>query len=109
MPKDSSPEEIAEIRKGQQTALTIGRSMLDMGASGLDTVEVVISVLEDNPLLNAGKGAVYTADNKHELDSSIMDGANLGYSGVTGVTTVKHPIRLSQCVMENSRHVLFAG
>ncbi|MCA9000559.1 MAG: isoaspartyl peptidase/L-asparaginase [Planctomycetes bacterium] len=107
--KDSPVEEVEAAQAGLREALELGRGMLASGASGLDTVEAVIMVLEDNPRFNAGKGAVFTADGTHELDASIMDGATLGCGGVTGVSTVKNPIRLARRVMENTRHVLLAA
>ncbi len=106
--KDSPKEKIDGARAGLQEALEKGRSMLASGASGLDTVEAVITILENNPRFNAGKGAVFTAEGHHELDSSIMDGATLGCGGVTGVRTVKNPIQLARKVMEETRHVLLA-
>ncbi|MFT5197515.1 MAG: beta-aspartyl-peptidase (threonine type) [Planctomycetota bacterium] len=107
--KDSPQEQIDGNREGLREALELGQQMLAAGATGLDTVEAVITVLENNPRFNAGKGAVFTAEGRHELDSSIMDGATLGCGGVTGVTTVKNPIQLARCVMEKTRHVLFAA
>ncbi len=107
--KDSPPEQIDGAREGLREALAKGQQMLADGASGLDTVEAVITILENNPRFNAGKGAVFTAEGRHELDASIMDGATLGCGGVTGVTTVKNPIQLARCVMEQTRHVLFAA
>ncbi len=89
-------------------AIRLGRDMLEDGAEALDVVEQVVRLMEDNPLFNAGKGAVMTNEEKFELDSSIMDGRDLSAGAVAGVTTVKHPITLSRMVMENSRHVLFA-
>ncbi len=106
--KDSPKDQIDGARAGLQEALEKGRSMLAAGASGLDTVEAVITILEDNPRFNAGKGAVFTAEGHHELDSSIMDGATLGCGAVTGVRTVKNPIQLARKVMEETRHVLLA-
>ncbi len=106
--KDSPPGEIRAAREGLSQALELGRSMLSNGASGLDTVEAVITILEDNPRFNAGKGAVMTAEGKHELDASIMDGSNLACGGVTGVTSIKNPIKLARQVMQETRHVLFA-
>ncbi|MBZ0198255.1 MAG: isoaspartyl peptidase/L-asparaginase, partial [Ignavibacteriaceae bacterium] len=90
-------------------ALVIGKSILHGGGSSLDAVEKVINYLEDNPLFNAGKGAVYTAEGKHELDASIMNGKDLSCGAVAGVTTIKNPISLARLVMEKSQHVLFFG
>ena len=103
----------AEVRDGYleslEIALTAGRDLLESGASGLDTVEQVITILEDDPRFNAGRGAVFNAEGGHELDASIMDGATLACGGVAGVRTVKNPIRLARAVMEQTRHVLLAG
>lgn len=90
-------------------ALTIGKSILQNGGSSLDAVEKVINYLEDNPKFNAGKGAVYTAEGKHELDASIMFGKDLTCGAVAGVTTIKNPISLARLVMQKSPHVLFIG
>lgn len=109
IPKDGKPEEIAAAKQGLRDALGLGREMLRRGESALDTVEAVVMSMEDNPSFNAGAGAVYTAEGKHELDSSIMNGADLGCGGVTGVVTVKNPIKLARRVMESSSHVLFGG
>jgi beta-aspartyl-peptidase (threonine type) len=106
--KNSPKEEIEGAREGLRQALEVGRALLASGAEGVDVVEAVISVLEDNPRFNAGKGAVYTAEGRHELDASIMDGATLGCGAVTGVSTVKNPIRLARRVMDQTRHVLLA-
>ena len=90
-------------------ALTIGEEALANGESALDAVEKVIRYLEDNPKFNAGKGAVFTHEGTHELDAAIMVGNTREAGAITGVTTVKHPISLARYVMENSRHVMFAG
>lgn len=102
-----------EIRDGYlsslEEALTIGRDLLDEGHSSLDAVEAVIRYLEDNERFNAGKGAVFTSEGKHELDASIMNGRNLEAGAVAGVRTVKNPVSLARKVMEESRHVMFSG
>ena len=90
-------------------ALTAGRDLLEQGGSSLDAVEQVIRILEDEPLFNAGRGAVFTNTGTNELDASIMDGKTAACGAVTGVTTVKNPISLARDVMENSRHVFYAG
>ena len=77
--------------------------------SALDAVEAAIVIMEDAPVFNAGKGAVFTAEGKNELDASIMDGRALQAGAVGGVTTVKNPIRASRAVMEKSPHVLFTN
>jgi beta-aspartyl-peptidase (threonine type) len=86
--------------------LTMGREMLAGGSTALDTCEKVVRAFEDDPLFNAGKGAVFTAEGKHSLDASIMDGSNLKVGAVAGVRTVKNPISLARFVMEKTPHVL---
>lgn len=102
-----------EVRDGYLTsleeALAIGRDLLDEGGSSLDAVEQVIRFLEDDKRFNAGRGAVFTSQGRHELDASIMAGRDLNAGAVAGVQTVRNPISLARMVMEESRHVLFAG
>jgi beta-aspartyl-peptidase (threonine type) len=94
---------------GLTAALTLGRDLLAAGESGLDVVEKVIRVLEDDPLFNAGKGAVFTHQGRNELDAAIMDGRDLSCGAISGVSTVKNPISLARRVMTDSRHVFFVG
>src|SRR5947209_7483480 len=89
-----------------QAYLTMGRGMLAKGATALDVCEKVVRAFEEDPLFNAGKGAVYTAEGKHSLDACIMDGSNLKLGAVAGVRTVKHPISCARLVMEKTKHVL---
>jgi beta-aspartyl-peptidase (threonine type) len=89
-----------------RACLLQGREMLVAGKSALDTCEKIVRMLEDDPLFNAGKGAVFTAEGKHSLDASIMDGSNLKFGAVAGVRTVKNPITLARTVMEKTKHVL---
>ncbi len=77
--------------------------------SALDAVEKTIRTMEDNPLFNAGKGAVFTHDGKNELDAAIMDGSNLAAGSVAGVTDIKNPITAARYVMTNSPHVMLTG
>lgn len=90
-------------------AITIGEDALANGESAVDVVQKVINYLENNPKFNAGKGAVFTHEGTHELDAAIMVGNTRNAGAVTGVTTVKNPINLARMVMENSKHVMFAG
>lgn len=92
-----------------KAALMHGHNAVAQGKVALDVVEEVIRILEDNPLFNAGKGAVLTADKRHELDASIMCGRTLRCGAVAGVTTVRHPITLARKVMDQTRHVLLSG
>ena len=81
-----NPEKEANYRAALQLALNTGYSLLEKGASALDTVEAAVNVLEDSPLFNAGKGAVFTNTGTHEMDASIMDGSNLEAGAVAGVS-----------------------
>jgi L-asparaginase / beta-aspartyl-peptidase len=92
-----------------QKVLIAGAGILRNGSSSLDAVETCIRMMEDSPLFNAGKGAVFTEDGKNEMDASIMDG-NTGKAGaVAGVSTIKNPISAARAVMEKSKHVMLAG
>lgn len=96
----------AAYRKSLREALSIGDYMLKNGYQALDVVEAVIVHLEDDPKFNAGKGAVFSAAGKNELDAAIMDGRDRNAGTIAGVSTVKNPIRLARAVMEKSRHVM---
>jgi L-asparaginase / beta-aspartyl-peptidase len=90
-------------------ALKIGDSILQNNGTSLDAVEAAISFMEDCPLFNAGKGAVFTDDGKNELDASIMEGKDLKAGAVAGVRTIRNPIKAARKVMEKSPHVLLIG
>jgi len=90
-------------------ALQKGSDTLKNGATSLDAVVTVIKILEDSPLFNAGKGAVFNSEGKNELDAAIMDGKTLKAGAVAGVTTVKNPITAARAVMEKSVHVMLTG
>ncbi len=107
--ENMTPEKEAEYKAKLEEAIKIGHKILAEGGSSLDAVEATIRIMEDSPLFNAGKGAVFTADEKNELDASIMNGADKAAGAVAGVTTVKNPISLARQVMENSPHVMMAG
>ena len=92
-----------------EQSLRAGHTILKQGGSALDAVEAAIVIMEDAPVFNAGRGAVFTAEGKNELDASIMDGRALQAGAVGGVTTVKNPIRAARAVMEKSPHVLFTN
>jgi beta-aspartyl-peptidase (threonine type) len=104
------PQEIeAKYRASIELALRTGHAILAAGGSSTDAVEAAIKVFEDDPLFNAGKGAVFTHDGKNELDASIMDG-NSGKAGaVAGVSTIKNPISAARAVMDKSKHVMLIG
>jgi len=103
------PKGDADYRASLAQAEAAGAKVLDRGGSALDAVEATINVLEDDPLFNAGRGAVFTSEGKNELDSSIMDGSNLKAGAVAGVTHTRHPISLARAVMEKSPYVMLAG
>jgi L-asparaginase / beta-aspartyl-peptidase len=106
---DLSPEKEKAYRDSLEQAVLAGYRVLQNGGTSLDAVETAIRMLEDNPLFNAGKGAVFTNDGKNELDSSIMDGRTLAAGAVAGLHRIKNPISLARMVMEKSPHVMMAG
>jgi L-asparaginase / beta-aspartyl-peptidase len=106
---DLKPEQDRAYRAVLAQATEAGAAVLRQGRAALDAVEAAIHVLEDDPLFNAGRGAVFTADGRVELDAAIMDGATLAAGAVAGVTRVRNPISAARAVMERSPHVLMAG
>ncbi|MCA9167843.1 MAG: isoaspartyl peptidase/L-asparaginase [Planctomycetales bacterium] len=108
-PAEWNADQQAARRQGLTRALDVGRQMLSDNGAALDVVEAVIRTLEDDPLFNAGRGAVRTQAGRCELDSSIMDGHTRACGAIAGVTTVKNPISLARRVMSNTKHVLLAG
>lgn len=99
----------AQIRASLEGALRKGSEILAGGGAALDAVEAIIRILEDDPNFNAGRGAVFTAEGKNELDAAIMDGRNRSAGAVAGVTRLRHPISAARAVMEKSPHVMLAG
>lgn len=108
-PKGATPEQLQQYRDSLRQALSKGRSILKEDGTSLSAVESVIRILEDDPLFNAGKGAVFNSQGEHELDASIMDGRTRDGGAVAGVRTVKNPIHLARLVMDKTRHVLLSG
>jgi L-asparaginase / beta-aspartyl-peptidase len=108
-PADLTPENERAYRAGLECALRAGFAVLDAGGPSLDAVVAAVQVLEDDPLFNAGRGAVVAASGQHELDASVMDGRDLRAGAVTGVRHVRSPIALARLVMEHSPHVMLAG
>jgi L-asparaginase / beta-aspartyl-peptidase len=108
LPKDGQPKRDA-IAASLKKVLDSGVADLKKGAEALDVVESCIRQLEDDPLFNAGKGAVFNADKKHELDASIMDGRDKSAGAIAGVKTVKNPISLARLVMTKTKHVLLTA
>lgn len=106
-----SQSETDELRYHAALAeiLAAGVACLEAGGSALDAAAIAVDLLEDNPLFNAGHGAVFTSAGTHELDAAVMDGATLRAGAVAGVTRVRRPGRAARAVMEASEHVLLAG
>ncbi len=102
-------EKRQQYREVLTKILTTGEDILKNNGSSLDAVEAAINIMEDSPLFNSGKGAVFTAQGKNELDASIMDGSDLNAGAVASVTTIKNPITAARKVMTDSKHVLLAG
>lgn len=104
-----SDEDEQSYRAELGRALDAGYAVLDSGGSSLDAVTAAVRILEDSPLFNAGKGAVFNHEGINELDASIMDGRTLQAGAVAGVRHVRNPIDLARLVMDRSPHVLLSG
>lgn len=107
--KNMTPEKEAAYKAKLEEAIRVGYEILKSGGSSLDAVTKTINVMEDSPLFNAGKGAVFTNAETNELDASIMDGKTLNAGASAGTTTVRNPINLARAVMEKSAHVMLSG
>lgn len=106
---DMSAEKDAACRAALDSALTVGETVLKNGGTAPDAVTAAVAWLEDCPLFNAGRGAVFTHEGRNELDASIMDGSNEMAGAAGGVTIVKNPVKLARAIMEKSPHVLLTG
>ena len=104
-----TPELQQQYEAGLQQALDKGYGILEAGGSSLDAVEAAVSSLEDFPLFNAGKGAVFNNIGIHEMDAAIMSGQGLQAGAVCGVNHIKNPVHLARAVMDKSEHVLLCG
>ncbi len=107
--KDINAEQQEEYKQKLAEALSIGEEILKNNGTCIEAIESTINFLENCPLFNAGKGAVFTHDGKNELDASIMNGADLNAGAVAGVTDIKNPISAAIKVMTHSEHVLLTG
>lgn len=107
--KNMTPELEQAYQGKLKEALQTGYAILENNGSSMDAVEATLKILENSPLFNAGKGAVFTGDGTHELDASIMDGKTLQAGAVAGVKHVKNPIALARLVLEKSPHVMMVG
>ena len=104
-----TPEQDAAYRAALHRALEAGSAVLAAGGSSLDAVQAAIELMEDDPLFNAGRGAVFTAAGRNELDAAVMNGSDLTAGAVAGLTTTRHPIAAARAVMERSPHVMLIG
>jgi beta-aspartyl-peptidase (threonine type) len=107
--KSMSAETEASYRAALKASTQAAADVLERGGTAMDAVEAAIKLMEDNPLFNAGRGAVFTADGKSELDAAVMDGATMKAGAVAGVTRTRHPVSLARAVMEKSPHVMLVG
>jgi beta-aspartyl-peptidase (threonine type) len=104
-----TPEQDAAYRAALAEALLAGHRILAAGGPALDAVEAAVCVMEDSPLFNAGRGAVFTSEGRNELDASIMDGRNRKAGAVAAITGVRNPIKAARLVMEHTSHVMLVG
>lgn len=107
--KNMSPEKEKAYHEKLKEALRTGYEILKKGGSSLDAVEAAVVVMENSPLFNAGKGSVFNADGKNEMDAAIMDGSNLKAGTIAGVHVIKNPVKAARAVMEKSQHVMMIG
>ncbi len=107
--ENMTPELEKQYEEKLTEALLVGAEILKNDGSSLDAVTAAIQVMENSPLFNAGKGAVFTAEGTNEMDASIMDGSNLAAGAVAGVKHIKNPILAARAVMEHSPHVMLIG
>lgn len=104
-----TPAREADLRAALDRALSAGEEVLAADGSALDAVTAAVCVLEDEPLFNAGRGAVFTRDGSHEMDAAVMNGRDRRAGCVAGILGPRNPVRLARCVMERTGHVLMIG
>lgn len=107
--ENHSQEQQEAYTKKLQEALDAGYTVLENGGVSLDAIQAAINIMEDSPLFNAGKGAVYNSEGYQEMDAAIMDGSNLNCGAVAGVNHIKNPILAARFVMDSTNHVLLTG
>lgn len=107
--KDMTEEKERAYRHGLTLALEAGRAVLKANGSAIDAVTASVMALEDDPLFNAGRGAVYTTKRTQEMDAAIMDGRDRNAGAVAGIFGPRHPVLAARAVMENTEHVFLAG
>jgi len=106
---DLTPEMEEAYRRGLSEAVEAGYAVLEIGGTAVNAVKAAVVVLEDNPLFNAGRGAVFTKKGLNEMDAAIMDGSTLGAGAIAGVRNVRNPVELAEEVMLHSGHVFLSG
>jgi beta-aspartyl-peptidase (threonine type) len=106
---DLKPEQERAYREAMARTAEAGDAVLKVGGAAMDAVEAAVRLFEDDPLFNAGRGAVFTAEGAIELDASVMDGASRAAGAVAGLTRTRHPISAARAVMEHSPHVFLGG
>lgn len=109
LPEHITQEQVKAYTEALNEALETGYNILEAGGPALEAVTQAVIKMEDSPLFNAGMGAVFTHEQTHELDASIMCGATLGAGAVAGVQHIKNPILLAQKILQNSEHVMLSG
>lgn len=107
--ENMTPQKEKAYHAALNKALEAGYAVLKNGGSSMDAVKAAIQYMEESPLFNAGKGAVFTNERKNELDASVMDGKDLRAGAVAGVSRIKSPVEAAIAVMQQSPHVLMAG
>ena len=107
--KNMTPEIENAYKETLESAIRMGYDVLKNGGSSIDAVTKTINIMEDSPLFNAGKGAVFTNEGANEHDASIMDGKTLNAGASAGTTTIRNPIDLARTIMDNSLHVMLSG
>lgn len=106
---DMTAEAERNYRAGLKQAVDAGHAVLQGGGSSIEAVTRAVVLLEDDPLFNAGRGAVFALDGRNELDAAIMEGRTLQAGAVCGLTRIRNPVELARTVMEKSEHVMLAG
>ncbi|MGR3199492.1 MAG: isoaspartyl peptidase/L-asparaginase, partial [Paracoccus sp. (in: a-proteobacteria)] len=109
LPSKITAEKEAALHSALRNCLTAGLDLLREGNSALDAVTASVMALEDDPLFNAGRGAVFTSDGTHEMDAAVMEGGTRACGAIAGICGPRHPILAARAVMEQSEHVLLAG
>ena len=107
--ENMTPAKETAYRQKLEEALSKGYAVLEKGGTSLEAIVTAISIMEDSPLFNAGKGSVFTNEGKNEMDAAIMDGKTNMAGAVAGVTNIKNPITAAMAVMNQSNHVMMAG